>query len=339
MAGDAAGRPAASGAPPSVSIIIVSYNTRELTIACLRSVYAETRRLSFEVIVVDNDSTDGSAAAIAAEFPQARLIASSENYGFAKANNLAIAEAGGEWVLLLNPDTVVRNGAIDTLVGFADIHPEAAIFGGRTLFADGSLNLTSCWARPTLWSSFVCAVGLTALFRGSRVFDPEAMGDWRRDSVRRVDIVTGCFFLLRKRDWDRLGGFDPQFFMYGEEADLCLRAARQGLSCMICPDAEIIHHGGASEKVRAGKMIRLFRARSQLYARHWSPAAAWLGTRMLDLWALVRVLGFAVGRGLRITGAESLETWLEIWRHRRDWRVGRGEMTERAPGPPPLRLP
>jgi hypothetical protein len=317
---------------PAVSVIVVSYNTREMTLDCLRSVHAETRRHRFELIVIDNASTDGSAEAIAAEFPHLHLTASGENHGFAVANNLAAARARGEWLLLLNPDTVVRDGAIDTLLEFATQHAEAAIFGGRTLFADGSLNPTSCWARPTLWSSLACAVGLTSLFRGSRLFDPEAMGDWRRDSVRKVDIVTGCFFLLRKRVWDRLGGFDPQFFMYGEEADLCLRAAREGLVCLVCPQAEIIHFGGASETVRAGKMIRLFRARSQLYARHWNPVAAWLGTRMLDLWALVRLLAFTVGRIFRLTGSENLEIWREIWKNRQAWRIKPGEKTTVATG-------
>lgn len=314
---------------PDVSVVVISYNTRDLTLDCLRSVYAETQGHPFELIVVDNASTDGSAEAIAGEFPQARLIASDTNHGFARANNLAAANARGQWILLLNPDTVVLNGAIDTLLDFARTNDQASIFGGRTLFADGSLNPTSCWARPTLWSSFACAVGLTAMFRGSRMFDPEAMGNWRRDTVREVDIVTGCFFLLRKRDWDDLGGFDPRFHMYGEETDLCLRAARRGMACMVCPDAEIVHYGGASEKARSGKMIRLFRAKSQLYAKHWTPRTAWLGARTLDLWALVRLVAFAVGRPVGFGGRDGLQTWRTVWANRQEWHLRPGEMGDR----------
>jgi GT2 family glycosyltransferase len=316
-----------------VSIVVVNYNTRDLTLACLRSVFAEARRHAFELIVVDNASSDGSVEAIRAEFPKVRVIASTDNLGFACGNNLAAAETRGEWLLLLNPDTVVLDGAIDTLLDFASKHIEAAIFGGRTLFPDGSLNPTSCWARATLWSSLAAALGLTAAFRGSRIFDPEAMGSWDRDTARKVDIVTGCFFLLRKSDWARLGGFDERFHMYGEETDLCLRAAQLRLSCLICPDAQIVHYGGASEKARAGKMARLFRAKSQLYRKHWSASAAWLATRMLDLWALVRIVAFAGGKLLGVADGESLQMWLEVWRNRQSWHLTRGEMSGRAAVP------
>lgn len=310
----------------SLSIVVVSYNTGDLTLACLRSVYEETSRHAFEVVVIDNASSDGSAARIAQEFPMARLIASDENHGFAQGNNIAVKKARGEWVLLLNPDTVVKRAAIDRLLSFALEHPEAAIFGGRTLYGDGELNPTSCWARPTLWSCFCAATGLTALFRDSKLFDPESMGDWRRDTVREVDIVTGCFFLLRKSDWDNLGGFDRRFFMYGEEADLCLRAAKKGLKCIICPHAEIIHYGGASEKVRADKMVRLFRARSQLYVTHWKPFQARLGILSLDCWVLVRLAAFSIIRIASGSHAEGLATWRKIWSQRMQWHIGRHEM-------------
>ena len=209
---------------PQLSIIIVSYNTRDITLACLESVYAQTRETSFEVIVLDNASSDGSADAIAGRFPQVRLIRHPINLGFAGGNNLAAKDAAGEFLLLLNPDTVVLNGAIDTLMAFARANPGAGIWGGRTVFADGTLNPTYCWKRQTAWSAFCCGTGLSSLFRGSRVLDPEAMGAWNRDQAPEVDIVSGCFLLITRALWDTLGGFDPAFFMYGEEADMCLRA-------------------------------------------------------------------------------------------------------------------
>jgi len=137
---------------PDVSIIIVSFNTRELTLDCLRSVYEQTGDVTFEVFVVDNASTDGSAEAIAAAFPQVHLIANHENRGFAAANNQAAQYASGEWLLLLNPDTVVLNRAVDRLVAFARraVAEDAAcgIFGGRTIFANGRLNPTCACPRP-----------------------------------------------------------------------------------------------------------------------------------------------------------------------------------------------
>jgi GT2 family glycosyltransferase len=304
-----------------LSIVIISFNTRLMTCASLRSVFKETQKYSFEVIVVDNASTDGSAEAIAREFPQVRLFACDENHGFAAANNMAVSQARGSWILLLNPDTLVLDGAIDRVLAFAKAHSEAAIFGGRTLFANGELNPTSCWGRPTLWSAFCLGVGLATIFKGSRLFDSEAIGGWARDSVREVDIVTGCFFLIRREDWDRLGGFDPMFFMYAEEADLCLRANKQGMKCLICPEAEIIHYGGASEKVFADKIIRLFRAKAQLFVQHWNPWAARFGVYTLDLWALSRMLLFGVIRFGRKYAAESYRAWCDIWQGRSEWHV------------------
>ena len=142
---------AAAEGGPVLSIIVVSYNTREMTLACLQSISEQTQ-LPHEVIVIDNRSDDGSADAIAAAFPDHRLIRAERNLGFAAANNLAAREARGDFLLLLNPDTLVLRGALDRLVAFARKRPEARIWGGRTLYADGRLNPGSCWGRITPWS-------------------------------------------------------------------------------------------------------------------------------------------------------------------------------------------
>ena len=304
----------------TVSIIVISYNTREMTLDCLRSVRAGTRR-DVELIVVDNASSDGSAAAIAAEFPEAMLMAESHNHGFAQANNLAAARARGDYLLLLNPDTLVHDGAIDRLVDFAEARPQARIWGGRTLYGDGTLNASSCWRRMTLWNIFCRTAGLTGLFARSALFNAEAYGGWGRDSEAAVDIVTGCFFLIRRADWETLGGFDPAFVMYGEEADLCLRAeAELGARPRITPTAEIVHYGGASETVRADKMVRLLRAKTELIKRH-SPA--WqrpVARALFRLWPLTRylALGIVPGRG------ESAAMWRAVWQRRSEWENGFG---------------
>ncbi len=301
----------------------MSYNTRELTLDCLRSVYAQTHDVSFEVLVVDNASADGSAQAIAAEFPCIRLFLLHDNRGFAAANNLAGQHATGEWLLLLNPDTVILDRAIDKLLASAKEHsairPQYGIFGGRTLFPDGRLNPTSAWRRPTVWSLLSTASGLSASFRRTAFFNGEAMGGWPCDCVRAVDIVTGCFLLLRRALWERLGGFDLAFFMYGEDADLCLRARRLGVGCLICPDATIVHLGGASEKVRADKIVRVFRAKAQLFERHWSRYASALGRFTLDLWALTRAVAFGVARFLRPQYLEQYRTWRTVLANRAQW--------------------
>lgn len=304
-----------------LSILIVSYNTRDMTLACLASVYEQTRDVAFEVVVVDNASTDGSPDAIAEQFSQAKLIRPAKNLGFAGGNNLAAEHATGRFLLLLNPDTLVLDRAIDKLQAFAESRKDAAIFGGRTYFPDGSLNPKSCWRRPTPWSACCTSLGLSRMFPRSALFASESYGPWRRDTVREVDIVSGCFLLIRRDVWNDLGGFDTGFFMYGEEADLCWRALKAGHRCLICPDARIVHYGGASEKVRADKMVRLFCAKKRLFWKHWGATARRVGTASLSAWALTRMTAFAVLRRLNPRFSDAHATWASIWRRRGEWQA------------------
>jgi GT2 family glycosyltransferase len=308
---------------PDISIVVVSYNTREMTLECLRSVVAETRAADYELIVVDNASADGSAAAIAAEFPDLELIALEENIGFARANNLAARRARGERLLLLNPDTVVLDGALDRLLAFAESRPGARIWGGRTLFADRSLNPTSCWGRMTVWSLFARAVGLTMLFPRSELLNPEPYGDWQRDSVREVDIVTGCLLLIDRPLWDELGGFDERYFMYGEEADLCRRASARGAAPVMTPEATIVHYGSASDT--GNKASAVAAARITLIREHWSPLTRRLGVFLSWASALTHHLAYAAAtrllpgrRGLR----ENARMHAGVWHERRRWLAG-----------------
>lgn len=299
-----------------LSIIMVSYNTRDITCAALESFYANPPSIAFEMIVVDNASHDGSADAIAQRFPQARLIRSTDNTGFAAANNQAAELARGRRLLLLNPDTVHLDDATGKLWDFAERSPERGIWGGRTLFADRSLNPTSCWGRMTVWSLLCSATGLTAAFRSTQVFNPEGYGGWLRDSERSVDIVTGCFFLIDSDLWRRLNGFDPTFFMYAEEADLCLRAISLGARPGITPNATIVHLGGASEVSSTEKVIKVMRGKATLMHKHWHAPAIILGSGLLHLWAFARLL-----RGTLRGGAERAK-WNAVWRRRKQWIAG-----------------
>ena len=311
----------ASGAqPPLLSIIVVSYNTREMTMACLASVMAETQDAPYELIVVDNASSDDSAAAIATLGHRVRLMALNENIGFARANNLAAGKARGDFILLLNPDTLVLDRAIDRLATFASANPAAGIWGGRTLFGDGRLDPTSVWARMTPWSMMTRAIGLDTAMPSVSLFNPEGYGGWQRDSIRPVDIVCGCFLLIRTELWERLGGFDRAFFMYGEEADLCLRAAKLGARPLFTPTASIVHYGGASERTQAGKVEKLFRAKVTLMRRHWSAPARAFGLAMLMVWPLSRLLAATV---LGRTAQAAM--WWEVWSNRAGWLVGYDE--------------
>ncbi len=313
--------------PPAeidVSILIISYNTRGLTLEAVSSAVRETTRASYEIIAVDNASNDGSAGALAQHPAKPQVIALTSNIGFGRANNLAAKHARGRYLLLLNPDTVVRDGAIDALVDFADANPDAMIWGGRTTFADGSLNPASCWGRMTLWNQICRVTGLTGLLPQFEIFNGETFGSWKRDCVRQVDIVSGCFFLIENKTWEALGGFDPHYFMYGEEADLCLRARKLGAKPKITPSATIVHLGGASETARTSKMTKLLSAKASLIGRHWHPLLRPAGQTLLALWPLTRAAALTVTSTL--TGSQSqrdaAKTWGEIWDLRATWRYG-----------------
>lgn len=311
--------------PPQVSVLLVNWNTREMTLACLASIYRETTRCRFEVIVLDNGSSDGSAEAIAREFPQVRLMAETENHGFGRATNMQAKVAHGERLLLLNTDTVVLDHAIDNLVEFADSRPQARIWGGRTLFGDGSLNPTSCWARMTPWSVFCTSSGLKSVFSRFTLFNPREYPGWARDSVREVDIVTGCLLLVDADFWHELGGFDARFFMYGEEVDFCLRAHRAGAHPAITPAATIIHYGGGSATQYVNSMVRVAAAETEMIGIHFPPGTRMISRLIMRYGLGLRALAYSLAALVDPARfGERAEQWRGCWRRRGEWRNGTG---------------
>jgi N-acetylglucosaminyl-diphospho-decaprenol L-rhamnosyltransferase len=318
----AAGGPAVSVAdehhsddPLVVSVVVVSYNTRDWTLRCLASLRTATRR-ELDVIVVDNGSTDGSADAVAVALPQVRLIRNRGNTGFARAVNAGSAVARGHYLLLLNPDGYLEPGSIDALVAFARANPQYVICGGRTLTPGGDLDPRSCWSAPTLWSLASSALLLSTLRPGSRWFDPEAMGDYGRDHPRSVDVVSGCLLLVALDDWRRVGGFDERYFVYGEDADLCLRAtATTGRACAITPDAVMVHAVSESSATRPDKLELLLRGRITLVRTH---LAGWRGRLGVGL----MVAGVAVRAAAGRSGIRSDAGWSDVWARRRQWWRG-----------------
>ena len=310
---------------PELTVIVVSYNTRELTLAALRTLFEQTQETSMDVVVIDNASEDGSADAIAEAFPNVRLIRSQENHGFAKANNMVASEAKTDWLLLLNPDTEVHERAVDRLMAFAKERPSNGIYGGRTVFPDGRLNIASCWMKITPWSLVCSTLGLTAAFPRSEFFNPEAMGDWIRDTVREVDIVVGCFLLLPRTLWADLGGFNDRYFMYGEEADMCLRATARGYQPIINPEAEIMHIVGAASRTQAHKRILLAQARATLIRDHWPTWLVPVGLGLMTLWSGSRALAYRLRSQIKGT-SETGDSWLALWQKRREWIKGYPEL-------------
>jgi hypothetical protein len=209
-------------------------------------------------------------------------------------------------------------------MAFAQRRPDAKIWGGRTVYADGRLNLYSCWGRMTLWSTFCRTTGLSGVFRCSEFFNSEVIGNWQRDREREVDIVTGCLFLIRREFWDRLGGFETAFTMYGEEVDLCLRARALGARPAITPDATIVHYGAASDTVVVEKTIRLLRAKVELINRHFSPLTRRLGYHLFRRWPQSRAVAFGIASRLRNRESDRIraESWRSVWKRRDEWESG-----------------
>ena len=242
-----------------VSIVIVNWNTRDILRDCLRTVYEQTSGVTFEVIVIDNASSDGSVEMIRGEFPQAVLIANENNRGFAAANNQGMEIAKGRYVLLLNSDTLVLDGAIQKTVSFADGRPEVGVLGCRVLNQDRTLQRT-CFMFPSVLNLLLFATYTNKLFRRSRFFGRERMSWWNRDDERDVEVVTGCFMLVRHKAIDEVGLMDDGFFMYGEETDWCFRFRKAGWGVLFTPCAQIVHLGGASSRRAAGEMTLQLKA-------------------------------------------------------------------------------
>ncbi len=304
-----------------VAIVIVTYNSEGQIRECLESVFAQRKNVNQQVIVVDNESRDGTVDVIRSEFPQVELILPRENLGFAKGVNLGASHANAEFVLLLNPDTVILDHAVDVIVEFARAHPSHGLYGGRTLRPDGSLEPSSCWGIPTLWSMALFAFGITTLASKNRWLDPESLGSWQRDSVREVGVITGCFLLAPLSIWKQLSGLDERYFMYGEDVDLAMRARAAGYRPVICPDARLVHEIGQSSETPVHKMMLLYRGKASLVRTHWK------GTpRVLGLFLL------AAGTGLRAAVSSILSTstdnsnaagrWQTLWQKRDEWLPG-----------------
>lgn len=282
---------------PEVSVVVVTYNGPEWVERCLQALLVDARpEVATEVVVVDSGSGPETREVLARWVDHATVLLQDENVGFARGCNIGVAASHGRLVLLLNPDAVVRPGAVDALVRTIDAHPEVGLLGGRTVRPDGTLDPSSAWGAPTLWSWACFATGLSAAFKRSPVFDPESLGRWQRDTFRPVDVVTGCLLMATRETWDRLRGLDTDYFMYGEDADLSLRARAAGFRPAITPDAEVIHAVGVSSGRKPHKTRLLMTGKATLAHKRWTRGRARAGIALLLLGTAVRAAGEAVRR-------------------------------------------
>ncbi len=258
-----------SGGGVMVSVIIVNHNTQELLQRCLKSMIEQTVGIPYEIIVVDNDSTDGSVQMIRREFPSVRLVENKENRGFAAANNQGINISKGEVILLLNSDTEVLDGAIQKTLAFMERCPEASIVGCRLLNRDGTLQ-PSCRSFPSVWNLFSESFFLYIVFRRTKLFGKYYMSFFDHDSIREVDVVKGACMMVRKEVFERVGLFDESYFMYSEEMDFCYRGKKAGYRVFFYPEGRIIHFGGGSIVDPLRYFTQLYDSQMLFFRKHFT---------------------------------------------------------------------
>jgi GT2 family glycosyltransferase len=275
-----------------LSIVIVNWNVRELLRRCLASLDQEKVGLPangsanegglpelpgrigpsaavIEVVVVDCNSTDGSAEMVRREFPWAKVIASDDNLGYARGNNRGISEATGRYLLVLNPDTEVVNDALETMVRYLDEHPAVGILGPGLLYPDGTLQ-SSRRRYPTLATAFFEGTLLQQWWPKNRVAQRYYMSDCPGDVTQSVEWLVGAALMIRREAWQQIGPLDEGFFMYFEELDWCRRCQAAGWEIHFSPAARVIHHEGkSSEQVATARTIRFHRSKIRYFRKYY----------------------------------------------------------------------
>ncbi len=252
-----------------LSIVIVSYNTREVLRECLERVEKYVSSEDSEVFVVDNASSDGSARMTAESFPGVKLIGSEKNVGFAAGNNLALRKASGKYILLLNSDAFLLENTLEPTIRFMEENPDCGVLGIRLAGRDGKLQ-PSARKLPDAWNKFLVVTGIASRFPRSKFLGGTDFSWWDHAEVREVGWVPGAYFLTRKEVIDRIGLLDERYFLYYEETDFCLSAKRAGWKVIFYPHAEAIHLGGESSKSTrkrmsaSGKQLVHLRIKSEL---------------------------------------------------------------------------
>lgn len=288
---------AAPPTPLKLSVIIVNYNVKHFLEQCLHSVLRASRNLQCEVIVVDNNSVDGSVALVRDKFPQVKLIVNQDNAGFSRANNQGILAAGGEYILLLNPDTVVQEDSFEKTIAFMDHNPEGGALGIKMFDGKGKFLPESKRGLPTPAVAFYKIFGLAALFPSSKKFGQYHLTYLDKDQTHEVAILSGAFMLIRKKVLDQIGLLDETFFMYGEDIDLSYRITKAGYRNYYFADSSIIHYKGESTKKSSVNYVLVFYRAMVIFARkHFSQGRARTFTFFINLAIYLRATAAIIAR-------------------------------------------
>ncbi len=279
-----------------VSVVIVNWNTVDILRDCLNSIYKETRGITFETLVIDNASSDSSVHMVRNEFPNTILIANKDNRGFAAANNQGLRQAQGRYLLLLNSDTLILDGAIQKTVRYADAAEGVGVLGCQVWENETTIQYT-CFRFPTPWNLFCVITGLAKLAPKSRLFGGDRMREWDRRDEREVEVVSGMFMLVRRAAFEQVGYLDESFFIYCEEADWCYRMKKAGWRNVFWPGARIVHRDGggkSTEKVNIKMEVQLVRSTLFYIRKHYGPVSEALVRFTILVTALVKLCFYSL---------------------------------------------
>ena len=274
------------------SIVIVSWNAKKFVLECLNSLLKLKELESSEIIVVDNDSSDGTPELVRESFPFVKLIRNDSNLGFGKANNIGIKEATGKYVFLVNSDVVVPEGCIESMLRYMEQNQDIGLLGPQMLGPDGSIH-RSTMRFPTFWRTFCHALVLDSLIKGSKLFGGFLMRDFGHDKTMDVDVLNGWFWMVRRTALVQVGLLDERFFIYGEDIDWCRRFHLAGWRVVIYHEAAALHYGGGSSaRAPIRFYIEMQRANLQYWKKHCSRLEIF--GFLLNSWLhhTVRILGY-----------------------------------------------
>ena len=281
-----------------ISIVIVNYNVRHFVVECLESVRRSAiAGLNLEVLLVDNASIDGSVEVIAEQYPEVHLIANQENVGFSKANNQAIRQANGKYILLLNPDTVLQEDTLAICYQYMENHQQVGALGVRMIDGSGTFLPESKRALPTAWNSITKLLGLSSLFPRSKRFNGYALGHLPADERHNIEVLCGAFMFMPKAVLDKIGLLDERFFMYGEDIDLSYRVLKGGYQVHYIPDTTIIHYKGESTKKGSLNYVKTFYNAMGLYVdKHYTGTGGAIIAKFIKAGIWIRAGASALSR-------------------------------------------
>lgn len=297
---------------PTASVVVVTWNAMKYVRECLLSLQAE-ETVSVEVIVVDNNSSDGTAELIQHEFPHFKLIRNSDNHGFSKANNVGIEQAHGKYICLVNSDVVVLQGCLEKLLLFMEDDPQIGLLGPQMVGPEGEVR-RSCMRRPSIFNCLTRALALDRLPLLSRALKSQMMSDFAHNQIQEVDVLNGWFWVVRREALASVGPLDERFFIYAEDLDWSYRFREAGWKVMFYPEAAAIHYGGASSSAAPVRFcIEMQKAEFQYWQKHYSPWICSIHRAIVFLHHGLRFLGHSLLYSVNVKRVESGSKARQSW--------------------------